>query len=121
MKLSGIMRTKCATCPFRTDGKGYTEVAGLLLQRALSEATPICHSTGTSNVTPKDKKLTQKNLACRGARDIQLNYFAEIGYLPAATDEAWNKKCRAMGLPVPPTVTAEILRDWEDANKQYSP
>lgn len=120
-KLSGVMRAQCATCPYRTDGKGYIEIQGLLSMRALTTATPICHSTGTSNVTSKDKKVTHRNLACRGARDLQLAYFKFIGFLDEATDHAWNEKCRQMGLPVVPTVTAEILRDWEDENKQYSP
>jgi hypothetical protein len=92
IKLDGVMNRQCATCPFRSDGKGYTEVANLLMDRALSEATPICHSTGDSDVTPKSKKVSRKNLACRGARDLQLKYFCAMGVLKEPTDEAWEKK-----------------------------
>jgi len=119
-KLSGIMAIKCGSCPFRTGG--YTEVADLLAIRAVTEATPICHSTGISGVVPMSKKITRKNLACRGARDVALAWFAAQGFIAEATDEAWNAKAKEMGLPVLlPTVTAEVLRDWEDSNKQYSP
>lgn len=103
-KLSGVMGFNCPTCPYRSDGNGYTEVADLLSNRALKTATPICHSTGSSNITEPEKKLTHLHLACRGARDLQLKYFKLIGFIEAATDEAWNKKCKEMGLPVLPTV-----------------
>lgn len=99
-KLHGVMKAKCATCPFRSDGKGYTEVADLLSNRALKTATPICHSTGSSNVTPKSKKVSKLNLACRGARDLQLQYFAAIGFIEEPTDEAWRKKAKEMGIEV---------------------
>lgn len=98
LKLHGVMKVQCATCPFRSDGKGYTEVANLLSDRALSTATPICHSTGSSDVTSKSKKVSKLNLACRGARDLQLKYFAAMGFIEAPTDEAWDKKKREMGL-----------------------
>lgn len=98
LKLHGVMKAKCATCPFRSDGNGYREVANLLSDRALNEATPICHSTGSSDVTPRNKKVSKLNLACRGARDIQLQLFAAIGFIEAPTDEAWEKKKKQMGL-----------------------
>jgi len=37
-------------------------------------------------------------MLCRGARDMQLDWLAGIGFLEAATDKAWNKKCRQLGL-----------------------
>jgi hypothetical protein len=113
------MRAKCASCPFRKEG--YTEVAELLVSRALTEATPICHSTGDSTIVPVSKKITRKNLACRGARDVQLRYFASLGFISEATDKAWNQRCKQFGLPCLPTVTKELLLDWEDTHKQYSP
>ncbi len=89
-----VMKTQCATCPFRQEG--WTEVRPLLMHRALNEATPICHSTGDGALSKT--KLHAKDHACRGARNLQLEAFAAIGFIEAATDEAWEKKCREMNL-----------------------
>ena len=35
---------------------------------------------------------------CRGARDIALKLFKGMGFIDAATDEAWNKKCDELGI-----------------------
>jgi hypothetical protein len=35
---------------------------------------------------------------CRGARDLQLALFAAMGFIEAATDEAWAKKVKEMNL-----------------------
>jgi len=86
-----VMKECCATCPFRDTG--WTCVRPLLEQRALNEGTPICHSTG--------KALTKrlgKARACRGARNLQLQLFAALGFIESPTDEAWAKKCIALGL-----------------------
>lgn len=91
-----VMQRQCPTCPFREDGRGYTEVRGLLMQRALNEATPICHSTGDSGVV--EREIHKEPHACRGARDLQLAFFAATGFIEAPADAAWAKKVKEMGL-----------------------
>ena len=83
---------KCATCPFRDTG--WTSVRPLLEQRALTEATPICHSTG------KDALVKSQGPAqlCRGARDLQIQYFYRIGFLDVPTEEAWEAKRKELGI-----------------------
>lgn len=82
-----VREAMCATCPFRETG--WKEVRSLLCERALNEASPICHSTGSGALV----KTRQKGaLICRGARDLQIQVFHAIGFLKEATDEAWNKK-----------------------------
>jgi len=95
-----VMRAMCATCPFRDGG---LPVRDLLERRALTEGTPICHSTGDSEVTKK--KIFKTAHACRGARDLQLQLFAAIGFIEAATDEAWAKK------------VAEITKTYESKSR----
>jgi hypothetical protein len=93
------METMCPTCPFRPEG--YTEVRSLLVERATSEATPICHSTGDTEIVPPEDRLDANPRACRGARNLQLQRFAKMGFITAPTDEAWFAKCKEMGLPTP--------------------
>lgn len=88
-----IMPAMCSTCPLRDTG--WTEVRGLLIQRTLSEASPICHSTGPDALTEKKAK---QDMLCRGARDFALRFFHGIGFLEAATDEAWDRKCAELNI-----------------------
>ncbi len=85
-----VRKKHCTTCPFRDDGRGWSHVHDLLAQRALTEATPICHSTGKALVRHNGERL--KAHACRGARDLQLRFFHAIGFLSSPTDEAWSQK-----------------------------
>lgn len=94
--ICGVMRVQCATCPFREDG--YKDVRELLVHRALQEATPICHSTGPGAIVPRSKRVSKKPLACRGARNLQLQVFFSLGFLEAPTDAAWEKKAMELGL-----------------------
>lgn len=87
-----VMERMCATCPFRD--QGWVEVRDLLTKRALREATPICHSTGRA----LSKKRLGPSRLCRGARDFQLTVFYRMGFIEAATDEAWNKKRKELGV-----------------------
>lgn len=91
-----VMPEKCATCPFRVGSK-LQYIADDLAKCALNTASRICHSTGSNNAinrrTGKPEKL------CRGARDIQLQFYAAIKFIDAPTDEAWESKCKEMGLP----------------------
>lgn len=82
-----VRKSNCKTCPFLYSG--WTELRPLLTERAL-QSTPICHSTGRALVRHKDERL--KSHACRGARDLQLAFFHQIGFLDEPTDEAWNNK-----------------------------
>lgn len=84
----------CDTCPFRKGSK-YAQLAGYLASNSLTEASRICHSTGTNALESTGKP----ELLCRGARHVQLKFFCAIGFVEQATDEAWNNKCREMGLP----------------------
>lgn len=93
---SPVMERMCPTCPFCA--KGLAAVRPLLMERALGEATPICHSTGDSDVVPPDKKLFQEERLCRGARKFQIEVFYRLGFIAAPTDEAWNAKRRELGM-----------------------
>lgn len=92
MKLN---KKQCATCPFR-DGSPYTHLRQYLETSAISKASRICHSTGGNNAinhrTGKPARL------CRGARDFQLRVFFEMGFLDEATDAAWDKRKKEMGI-----------------------
>lgn len=90
-----IRKDQCKTCPFRDEQDGgWEDVRPLLIERALNEATPICHSTGDALVRHGGEKL--KAHICRGARNVQLGYFHHIGFITEPTDEAWDAKCREM-------------------------
>ncbi len=81
----------CATCPFRA-GSPYAYLRDDLATSALTQATRICHSTGSRNAI--NRRTGKPARACRGARDVQLQFFAGIGFLSAPTDTAWAAKLR---------------------------
>lgn len=84
----------CSTCPFRA-GSPYESLALELAESALTNASRICHQTGTNaigGVTGKPNRI------CRGARNVQLTMLAASGFLEAPTDEAWDNKCREMNI-----------------------
>lgn len=87
-----VMKAKCDTCPFREGG--WQHVAPLLVERATSEATPLCHSTGENALVPKIGTA----MLCRGARDVQLLFFHRIGFIAEPTEEAWAVKCEELGV-----------------------
>ena len=87
-----IQKVMCATCPFRKGSK-YRWLAGDIAVSALTEAGRICHSTGSTGFRG-DTGIPDK--LCRGARNLQLAYFYALGFLPAATDEAWAAKWKEM-------------------------
>lgn len=88
------VRDKCISCPFRT-GSDYTYLATTLAECALSSASRICHSTGSNAI---NKRTGKKPMLCRGARELQLNFFYAQKFIEAPTDKAWDKKCKEMGL-----------------------
>lgn len=84
-KVLPVRGRMCKTCPFHA--AGWTHIQDLLKERALTEASPICHSTG--------KSLTRcegKAQICRGARNFQIEIFYRMGFLSAPTDAAWAAK-----------------------------
>lgn len=89
-----VLHHSCATCPFRA-GSPYAYLADALAESALTEATRICHSTGSNAINHRTGK---RPAVCRGARDLQLKRFAVSGFISAPTDEAWNAKCAELGI-----------------------
>jgi hypothetical protein len=90
MKPMPVQLEMCATCPWRHGSPHANRVAGLSIS-ALNDGSRICHSTGSNGIhrrTGKPERL------CRGARDLQLRWFAAIGFLPEPTDAAWAAKLR---------------------------
>lgn len=85
---------KCRTCPFGEGKAAWKHVRPLLEERALKEASPICHSTGPDALTKKGKQPVAH--VCRGARDFQLTIFWRLGWIAAPTDAAWQTKVDAM-------------------------
>lgn len=80
---------KCQTCPFREGGD--PALRAKIEARVLSEASQTCHHSGAVHGKP-DTRL------CRGARDFQLTILHRMGFLEAATDEAWERQCQKQGL-----------------------
>lgn len=102
-----VRATMCSTCPFRPDAKEeHAMVREPLIERILSEASHICHQTGSNNAF--HHRTGKQQALCRGARNLQLKVFAETGFISAATDTAWNEKCREMGLPEIPVIKEPI-------------
>jgi len=92
-----VMPVQCATCPFRDDTDAeHKSVRELTMEMVLTEASRICHSTGKNNAF--HRRTGKKEMICRGARNFQLRCLHAMGFLEAATDAAWIKKCRELGL-----------------------
>ena len=85
----------CATCPFR-DGSPYENLRETLTASALSEASRICHSTGSNNAI--NRKTGKPPHLCRGARDVQLKVMFALEVIDTPTDEAWNAKRVEVGM-----------------------
>jgi hypothetical protein len=91
-----LLKAMCATCPFR-EGSKYAYLVPDLTDSALTEASRICHSTGSNNGI--NHRTGKPPMLCRGARNVQLNVWFHIGFIESPTDEAWDKKCKEMGIP----------------------
>jgi hypothetical protein len=83
-----VMTTNCPTCPW-VPGSEFADLVPHLTECALTSASRICHCTGTNAVKGKTGKPER---LCRGARDVQLQAFYNMGYISAPTDEAWAAK-----------------------------
>lgn len=77
---------KCSTCPFRHDSP-LAHLQGDLTAQVLTEGNHMCHAEQL-----QDKEPTY---VCRGARDIQLRVFCNLGAIKAPTDEAWAEALKA--------------------------
>ena len=88
-----VLKEKCATCPFR-EGSPYAHLAPQLTLSAASEASRICHSTGSGNAI--NRRTGRKPALCRGARDFQLQMFHRLGVIEKPTDEAWEAAWQRM-------------------------
>ena len=84
-----VRATMCATCPFR-EGSKTACVRDVLIERIISEASHICHSTGTNNAF--NRRTGKKEHLCRGARDFTLTLMAALKVIESPTDAAWNKR-----------------------------
>jgi hypothetical protein len=73
----------------------FAKQCGLSIS-AIVEMTRICHSTGNDNGINKRTGLPEH--VCRGARDLQLEFFASLGVIAEPTDEAWNDTRVDMGM-----------------------
>lgn len=89
MKATEICNVMCPTCPFRPGSK-YANLAPGLAESALTEASRICHSTGSNNGI--NRRTGKRPMFCRGARDVQLRFFSAIKFISEPTDEAWATK-----------------------------
>ena len=95
-----IMPAQCATCPFRKGvAEKYARLTGVIGISALTEANRICHSTGSNAL---HRRTGKPETLCRGARDLQLQFFHVTGIISAPTDEAWEAKCIELGLKSKP-------------------
>ena len=90
-----VRATMCETCPFRP-GSMYADLAPMLTESALTGASRICHQTGRDNAI--NRTTGKPEHLCRGARDFQLKFFAQIRLLSEPTDGAWNDQRAKQGM-----------------------
>lgn len=90
IKPAPVMKSMCATCPWQEESK-YAYLRPALERCALTEASRICHCTGTNDIGGRTGKADR---ICRGARDAQLKMFVAMGFLSEPTDKAWADKLR---------------------------
>lgn len=85
MKTIPLMAVMCSTCPFK-DNSPTKYLADDLAISAITDASRICHSTGSNGLRGRTGKPSR---LCRGARNIQLQVFCTLGVIEHPTDEAW--------------------------------
>lgn len=91
-----VRESMCPTCPFKPGSKTAFLKADLELS-ARTEASRVCHSTGSNNAFHARTGLPEH--ICRGARDIQLEQFHVLGVIAEPTDDAWNDAREKFGFP----------------------
>ena len=88
-----VRKAFCKTCPFLDTG--WTDVRPLLIERALTDTSPICHSTGGEDALVRSQGPAR---ICRGARDLQIQVLYRMEFLESPTDAAWEKKRQELGI-----------------------
>jgi hypothetical protein len=83
-----VMKSKCASCPFGANGD--PELAANVLNRTLFQSSQICHH-------PRLHGKRETHL-CRGQRDEQLVLLQRMGLIEDATDAAFEKRSRELGV-----------------------
>ena len=83
-----VMPAMCKTCPFGPDGD--KQLAASVLDRTLFQSSQICH-----HPVLHGKKETH---LCRGQRDEQLVLLHRMGWIEEATDAAFAKRSRELGV-----------------------
>jgi hypothetical protein len=81
-----VRAKKCSTCPFR-DGSPLEDLRAKLIEQVLTDGNHMCHAEQLQN--------EESTFVCRGARDIQLQVFHNLGAIKAPTDEAWAEALNA--------------------------
>lgn len=89
-----VKRSMCATCPWQVNSP-YKGLVDYLTKSATTEATRICHSTGSSAI---HRRTGKPSAACKGAREITLRAWHRMGFIEAPTEDAWAKKCLALNI-----------------------
>lgn len=83
-----IMPAKCRTCPFGEHGDPH--LAAAVLDRTLFQSSQICHHPALDG--------EPETHLCRGQRDHQLQLLYHMGLIDEATDEAFTRKSKALGV-----------------------
>lgn len=84
-----VRSVMCATCPFRPGvADKYARLKDVIAISATTEATRICHQTGSDNAF--HKRTRKPEAVCAGSRELQLKMFAGMGVISEPTNEAWN-------------------------------
>lgn len=82
-----VMPAKCSSCPFSMADRSF---ANAVLDRTLFQSSQICH-----HPVLHGKKETH---LCRGQRDEQLVLLHRMGWIEEATDAAFAKRSRELGV-----------------------
>lgn len=70
-----VMKTHCATCPFKPDENGIEQdpqLAATVTKRTLFKANQICHSTEGPGREPKSR--------CKGSYDFNRTIYKRMGF-----------------------------------------
>lgn len=87
---NNVRPVKCESCPFGKYGEAIgSELGWEAFAQLQSNLTISAISNGNRYCHHDELEGKPSTHVCRGARDIQLQYFHLIGVISAPTDEAW--------------------------------
>lgn len=86
---NNVKKKQCKTCPFKEDSPLH-ELTPRLITQVTGNSNHLCHHPQLSGEIP-----TQ---ICRGARDLQLKIFHQLGVLDEPTDAEWRRVCEKMNI-----------------------